>query len=76
MGLQIRVITAEIKTYKSIIKKNKNKPDKIILLAKYKLNGIEVLTSKAIIDSNISHDKVVLIDNVQKEFHDKTRKQC
>ena len=46
------------------------------MLAKYKLNGIEVLTSKAIIDSNISHDKVVLINNVQKEFHDKTRKQC
>ena len=46
------------------------------MLAKYKLNGIEVLTSKAITDSNISHDKVVLINNVQQESHDKTRKQC
>ena len=65
--LKIRVITAEIEKYKSIIKKKKR--DKIILFAKSKLNTIEGLI-KTITDSNISHDKFVLINNVQKEFHD------
>ena len=32
------------------------KHDKIVLLAKSKLNRIEVLISKALINSNISHD--------------------
>ena len=55
--------------YKSINKKNKKKR-KIISLAKYKLNIIEDLISKALIDSNISHDEFVLINNVLKEFYD------
>ena len=40
------------------------------MLAKSKLNSIEVLISKALIDSNISHDECVLINNVLKEFYD------
>ena len=50
IGLKICVITAGIKKYKSIIKKKKKKHNKIILLAKSKLNSIEVLISKALID--------------------------
>ena len=42
----------------------KNKHDKIVLLAKSKLNSIEVLISKALIDSNISHGEFVVINNV------------
>ena len=68
IGLKICVITAGIKKYKSIIKKKKKKHDKIVLLAKSKLNSIEVLISKALIDSNISHDEFVLINNVLKEY--------
>ena len=52
----------------SIIKKKKNKHDRIVLLAKPKLNSIEVLISRALIDSNISYDQFVLINNVLKEF--------
>ena len=59
---------------KSIIKKKKKKHDKIILLAKSKLNSIEVLISKNLIDSNIRHEKFVLIDNVLKEFYDMKEK--
>ena len=40
------------------------------MLAKYKLNRIEVLLSKALIDSNISHDKFILINNVLTEVYD------
>ena len=41
-GLKTCAITAAIKKYKSIIKKKKKKHDKIVLLAKSKLNNVEV----------------------------------
>ena len=56
IGLKICVANVGIKKYKSIIKKKKRKHDKIVLLAKSKLNSIEVLIFKALIDSNISND--------------------
>ena len=68
IGLKICVITAGIKKYKSIIKKKKKKHDKIVLLAKSKLNSIEVLISKALIDSVISHDEFFKINYVPKEY--------
>ena len=40
------------------------------MLAKSKLNSMEVLISKAFIDSNTSHDELVLINNVIKEYDD------
>ena len=56
--------------YKSIIKKKRKKHNKIVLLAKFKLNNIEVLISKALINSNINHNEFVLINDVLKEFYD------
>ena len=56
IGLEICVIAAGIEKYKSIIEKKEKKRDNIIFLAKSKLNSIAVLISKALIDSNISHD--------------------
>ena len=44
------------------------------MLAKSKLNSLEVLISKALIDSNISHDEFVLINNVLKEYDDMKEK--
>ena len=70
IGLKIWEITSGIKRYKSIIKKNKNKHDKIVLLPKSKLNSIKVLISKALIDSVISHDEYALINNVLKEYNE------
>ena len=69
IGLKICAITAGVKKYKSIIKKKKKKHDKIVLLAKSKLNSIEVLISKALIDSVITDDEFVLINNVLKEYN-------
>ena len=40
------------------------------MLAKSKLNSLEVLICKTFIDSSISHDEFVLINNLLKEFHD------
>ena len=52
--LKTFVRPARIKKYNSIIKKKK-KHDKIVLLAKSILNSMQVLFSKALIDSNISN---------------------
>ena len=60
------VITARFKKHKSIIKKKKH--DEIILLEKSELNNLEVLISKVLTDSNISHGGFVLVNNVLKEF--------
>ena len=46
--IEICAITAGTKNYKSIIKKKKKKHDKIVLLAKSKLNIMEVLISKSL----------------------------
>ena len=43
---------------------------KIVLLVKNKLNIIEVLISKALIDSNISQDQFVSVNNVLREYDD------
>ena len=67
VGLKICVITAAIKKQKPIIKKKKNKPGKIVLLEKSKLNSTEFLISKALVDSLVIHDKFVMINNVPKE---------
>ena len=68
IGSKICVITAEILKYKSIIEKKKKKYDKILSLAKSKLNRVKVVFSKPLIDSNISQNKFILINNVPKEF--------
>ena len=44
------------------------------MLAISKLNTIEVLSSKALVDWNIRHDECVLIKNVLKEY-DETKEE-
>ena len=39
------------------------------MLAKSKLNSIKVLISKALVNSVISHDESVLINNALKEYN-------
>ena len=70
IALQICAITAAIKKYKSIIKKKEKRHDKILLLAKLKLNNIEVLISKTLIYSAITHDEFVLMNNFLKEYNE------
>ena len=70
VGIKIFVITAEIGKYKSIINKRKKNHDKVVLLGKDKLNTTEVLISKALISSYISHDEFVSVNNVFWEHHE------
>ena len=71
--IKIWVITAETKNYKSIIKK-RSKCDKIVLLGRVKLNAMEVLISKDLIDSYITHDKFVSVNIVLREYNE-TKKE-
>ena len=71
VGLKICAIAAGIKRYKSVIKKRKKKHDKIVFLGKAKLDIIEILISKALIDSYLSHEKFVSVNNVLKEYNER-----
>ena len=62
VGIKIYAITAGIKKCKSIKKKRNH--DKIVLLGKDKLNTIKVLICKALINSYISHEEFVSVNNV------------
>ena len=73
-GLKFSAITAGIGKYKLIIKKMKKNHGKIVLLAKSKLNYIEVLIYKALIHSNISFDEFALINDVLKEYDEMKEK--
>ena len=68
IGSKISAKTAGIEKYKTIIKKKKKKHDKIVLLAKSKLSRIGIIVSKALINSVISHDELVSINNVLKQY--------
>ena len=78
VGLKICAITSGNKKNKSVLKKKKKNHDKIVFLGKDKLNTIEILISKALIDSYISHDEFVSVNNVLREYNEvkKERKSC
>ena len=59
---------------KSIIKQKK-KYDKVVLLGKDMLNTIKVLTSKALIDSYVSHDEFYLLNNILRIICEKIKCQ-
>ena len=46
------------------------KHDKIVLLGEFKLNSKEVLISKALTDSYITHNEFVLLNNMLEEHDD------
>ena len=56
------------------MKKKKKEHDKIVLSAESKLKSIQVLLSKALIDSVISHDEFALLNDVLKEYKEMEEK--
>ena len=59
MGAPVPLTTGIIKKLLSITRSNKKKHDKILMVAKSKLNSIETLVSQALIDMEISHDEFI-----------------
>ena len=74
VGIKICTIIVGIIKYKSIIKEKRKKHDKLVLWGESKLNNIEVLISKALIDSYISHEKFVSVNNMLREYYEKKEK--
>ena len=69
IGIRICAIRGRIKKYKSVIKKKNKTHDKIALLGKDKLNTIEVVISKALTGSYISHDDFVSVNNALRGYN-------
>ena len=57
-----------IKKLLSITRNKKKKHDKILMLAKSKLNSIETLVSQALIDLEISHEEFVTVLKERDKF--------
>ena len=61
LTLIFSVTTGIVKKLLNITKNKKKKYDKILMLAKGKLNSIETLMSQALIDLDISHEEFITI---------------
>ena len=59
-----------LKSISQIIKKKKKRHDKMVLLEKDKVNTIEVVISKVLIDSCINHDEFGSVNNVLREYYE------
>ena len=68
--ITICTIAAGIKKHKSMIKKKRKKHDQMVLLAKTKLNTIEALISKALINSYINHGNFCSVNNVLWKYNE------
>ena len=64
--------TGIVKKLLSITRNKKKKHDKILMLAKIKLNSIETLISQALNDMEISHEEIIAIFN-EKDKYEKMR---
>ena len=64
--------TGIVKKILNITRKKKKKHDKILMLAKSKLNSIETLISRALIDMEISHEEFITILK-EKDKYEKMR---
>ena len=53
-----------------MIKNKKKNHDKIVLLGKDKINTFEIIIFKSLINSYVSHNEFVLVNNVLREFNE------
>ena len=68
LTLIFSLTTGIIKKLLNITRNKKKKHDKILMLAKSKLNSIETLISQALIDMDISHEEFVTILNEKDKY--------
>ena len=66
--LIITLTTEILKKLLNITRNKKKKQDKILMLAKTKLNSIETLISQALIDMVISHEEFITILNEKDKY--------
>ena len=66
--LVFSLATGILKKLLKVTRKKKKKQNKIVMLAKSKLNSIETLTSQALIDLDISHKEFKTIVNEKEKY--------
>ena len=59
-----------VKTFLKTIRNRKKKHNKIVMLARSKLNSIESKISKALMDNEISHEDFETIINEEKKYRE------
>ena len=74
LTLYLSLTTGIVKKLLNIARNKKKKHDKILMLAKTKLNSIETLVSQALIDLEISHEEFVSIFK-EKDKYKKMKKK-
>ena len=73
LTLFFSLTTGIIKKILHITRKKKKKHDKILMLAKCKLNSIETLISPALIDIEINHKELIIILNEKHKYENKIK---
>ena len=69
-GLTFSITSGFIKKFLKTIRNKKKKHNKIVMLARSKLNSIESKISKALMDNEISHEDFETIINEEKKYRE------
>ena len=69
-SLAFSITTGFVKKFLKAIRNKKKKHNKIIMLARSKLNSIESKISKALMDNEISHEDFETIINKEKKYRE------
>ena len=69
-SLTFSITTGFVKKFLKTIRNKKKKHNKIIMLARSKLNSIESKISKALMDNEISHEDFETIINEEKKYRE------
>ena len=69
-SLAFSISTRIIKKLLKLTRNTKKKHNKIVMLARSKLNSIESKISEALINNEISHEDFVIIINEEKKYRD------
>ena len=69
-SLAFSITTGFVKTFMKTIRNKKKKHNKIVMLARSKLNSIESKISEALINNEISHEDFMTILNEEKKYRE------
>ena len=69
-GLTFPITSGFVKTFLKTIRNKKKKHNKIVMLARSKLNSIESKISEALINNEISHEDFMTILNEEKKYRE------
>ena len=70
IGFTFAITSGFIKKFLKTIRNKKKKHNKIVMLARSKLNSIESKISKALMDNEISHEDFETIINEEKKYRE------